>query len=101
MITSFFKKKRKADDAEKDEAASAGPSTPATACSSSDKEEEEASSSSSKKPKQHVEASSPVKDLLACLDGSIEEEFSWRKALDKHFSSKRFETLAKFVASQR
>ncbi|CAB9496174.1 Uracil-DNA glycosylase [Seminavis robusta] len=43
----------------------------------------------------------PVSVLLTFLAASSTEEGCWRAALDKHFTSKSFEKLAKFVASQR
>lgn len=98
MITSYFaSKKRKAEADTKP--SSSSPSTPATTCSEVSTTSETDSSSTTKKAKQHDDA---VQEMLEHLNDSLEDEVSsWRKALDKHFSSNRFGNLAKFVASQR
>jgi len=118
MITSFFKpKKRKATPVQKgspsvrtepssspesvassvnDNTSTTNSTTTTTSISTSN---DNADNNDNKRSKRQDNA---VQELLQFLkDDSTAESRSWRQALDKHFSSKQFETLAKFVVRQR
>ena len=107
MITSFFApKKRKASPSQKASSPSArtepssSPESVATSASASGATVE--NSANKRLKATSSEENGAVQELLQYLqDDSSEDTRSWRKALDKHFSSKRFETLARFVSSQR
>lgn len=107
MISSFFApKKRKATPSQKASSPSGRTepsSSPESVTTSSLASGSLAESSANKRLKAAPsEENDAVQELLQYLkDDSSEDTRSWRKALDKHFSSKRFETLARFVSSQR
>ena len=109
-ITDFFApKKRK----EKDGSASSPSSTIATDAEPSSKNNDCSKVNPYKRAKQEASSENkctadnndgeqdPVAVLLKFLVASITEDGCWRVALDKHFTSKSFEKLAKFVANQR
>ena len=122
MITSFFKPMRKANAP----ATAAVPENATdyqktkncgdivavvSASASSSVADCKQGASSNKRLKTDATDSDAVQDLLQFLKDDKDDEdensttstqhASWRKALDRHFSSTQFEKLACFVASQR
>ena len=97
MITAFFKPKTKVQPAPSLVSSTTTLSTTTQSSSSSKRSREEEAPSNKKKQKF---LSEEVKDLLAHLDSSSEDN-DWSVQLEKHFASPSFERLAKFVAQQR
>ena len=118
MITSFFKpkntkatatvslKRPAAPVTQKDSRSDDGNGVEITSSSSvestNNSRGDEVSSSTSKRLKKD---DTSVQELLKFLGGEIDNSnpnsTTWRKALDKHFSSQQFEKLAHYVSSQR
>lgn len=119
MITSFFKPKRKANASataavpenatDYQKTKNCGDRVAVVSASSSSSSVADCTQDASSNKRLKTDDSDAVQDLLQFLkddkddedENSTTQHASWRKALDKHFSSTQFEKLACFVASQR
>lgn len=108
MITSFFAPKKRKGTPSKEGPSHSARTEPslspdsAALAGNNGSTDTNANANANKRLKAGASEDNAVQQILQYLkDNSTQDTCSWRKALDKHFKSKRFETLARFVASQR